>query len=199
MTVAVDTAHTMPSRPFLINHGLFQISWPACVLGAAKGWVWTGVLVVGVLALWQLNRRNRHPLDGRMVAICLTLGLVLDSAWVQLGLLQFAMPWPSADLAPFWIMLLWLALALVINHSMAAFKRRLGLLFVFGLLGSPMSYYAGSRLGAVEWTAPAWQVAAATGFSWALVLPGLFWLAHRLEAGAAPAQAMASSGESRES
>lgn len=172
----------MFSRAFIVNQGLFQVSWPACVLGAAYGWAWTGVLVVGVLALWQLNRHNRHPLDGRMVLICLSIGVVLDTAWIQMGLLVFAMPWPWPGVAPFWILLLWLALALVINHSMATFKRRLRFLAVMGLVGSPMSYYAGSRFGAVEWVAPAWQVVVATGVSWALLLPGLFWLAAHLEA-----------------
>jgi hypothetical protein len=169
------------SRAFLINQGLFQLSWPACVIGAAYGWLWTGLLVVGVMALWQLNRVNRHPLDGRMIAVCLGLGLVMDTAWIRLGLLQYALPWPSAEFAPLWIMLLWLALALVINHSMSAFKHRLLLIGALGGIGSPLSYFAGSRFGAVEWLAPSWQVVLATGLSWAVVLPLLFWLARELE------------------
>ncbi len=165
------------SRAFMINQGLFQLSWPACVLGAAHGWLWTGMLVVGVMLLWQLNRANRHPLDGRMIASCLLVGITLDSAWIQLGLLEFAMPWPWAGVAPLWIMLLWLAVALVINHSMRAFKHRLTILAVAGAIGSPLSYYAGMRFGAVDWLAPAWQVILATGLSWAVVLPLLFRLA----------------------
>ncbi|TVQ27323.1 MAG: DUF2878 domain-containing protein [Wenzhouxiangella sp.] len=164
---------------FLINQGLFQLSWPACVIGAAYGWIWGGLVIVGALAMWQLHPANRHPLDLRMVATCLGLGLVLDTAWIQLGLLEFAAPWPWPGVAPVWIMLLWLALALVVNHSMGLFKNRLLLIGVLGGIGSPMSYFAGSRFGAVEWVAPAWQVVLATGLSWALVLPLLFWMARR--------------------
>ncbi len=169
------------SRAFLVNQGLFQLAWPACVIGAAQGWLWTGLLVVGILSLWQLNRSNRHPLDLRMIAICLAIGVVVDTAWVQLGLLSYALAWPIAGAAPLWIMLLWLALALVINHSMSAFKHRLVLVGVLGGIGSPLSYFAGSRFGAVEWTAPVWQVILATGVSWALILPFLFWLAREAE------------------
>ena len=165
------------TRAFLINQGLFQLSWPACVVGAAHGLLWVGVVVVGALAAWQLDSRNRHPLDLRIVALCLVLGLALDSAWVQLGLLAYASPWPVPGLAPLWIMLLWLALALVINHSMSLFKHRLLLIGVLGGIGSPMSYFAGSRFGAVEWLAPAWQVILAVGLSWALILPLIFWFA----------------------
>ena len=165
------------TRAFLVNQGLFQLAWPACVIGAAHEIYWTGLLVVGALVVWQLNRHNRHALDYRMLLVCLGLGFVLDTLWIQLGLLEFAMPWPSAHFAPFWIMLLWVSVALVINHSLAAFKNRLVLLAVAGGIGSPFSYFAGSRFGAVEWLAPAWQVILATGLSWAIVLPLLFWLA----------------------
>lgn len=175
---------------FVVNQGLFQLSWPACVIGAAYGWLWGAVVVVGALAVWQLHPANRHPQDFSMVAICLTLGLVLDSAWIQLGLLSFAAPWPWPGIAPAWIMLLWLALALVINHSMALFRQRLLLIAVLGGIGSPMSYYAGSRFGAVEWVAPAWQVVLATGLSWALVLPLLFWIARSYEHARAGAAAV---------
>ena len=170
------------NREFLINQGLFQLSWPACVVGAAYGWLWAGFLVVGAMVLWQLSPRHRHPFDVRMLLICLPLGLLLDTAWVQLGLLEFATPWPSVQIAPLWILMLWIALALVINHSLSAFKQRLALIGLLGGIGSPMSYFAGSRFGAVEWLAPAWQVVLATGLSWALVLPLLFWLAREPEA-----------------
>jgi len=165
------------SRAFLVNQGLFQISWPACVVGAAYGVVWAGLLVVITMACWQLRASNRHRLDVRMVGLCLGAGLILDTLWVQLGLLAFATPWPWPGLAPMWIMLLWLALGLVINHSMRVFKGRLILAGLFGAIGSPLSYYAASRIGAVEWVAPAWQVVMAVGLSWAILLPLLFWMA----------------------
>lgn len=166
-------------RDFWINQGLFQLSWPACVVGASWGIAgWSGTLVVAAMALWQLHPRRRHRNDWRMIVLCLAIGFVLDTLWVQFGLVAFAMPWPSSGLAPFWILLLWLALALVLNHSMSIFKQRLLLIGILGGIGSPMSYYAGSRFGAVEWLAPAWQVVLATGLSWALLLPVLFWLAH---------------------
>lgn len=183
------------TRAFLVNQGLFQLAWPACVIGAAYGILWTGVLVVGLLMAWQLHPANRHPLDGRMVAVCLALGFGLDSAWVQMGLLEYATAWPWPGFAPLWIMLLWIAVALVINHSMAAFKQRLLVLAVAGAVGSPFSYFAGSRFGAVEWLAPAWQVILATGLSWAMILPLLFWLAREPSPLAAPVAAAPPSHE----
>ena len=176
------------TRALLINQGLFQLAWPACVVGAAHGFLGFGLLVVGFMVVWQLHPSNRHPLDFRLLAICLVLGFAVDSAWVQLGLLQYASAWPWPGFAPLWIMLLWIAVALVINHSLAAFKQRLVLLAIAGAISSPLSYYAGSRFGAAEWLAPAWQVILATGLSWALILPVLFWLARETPAPVLAAQ-----------
>ncbi len=164
------------NRAFWINQGLFQLSWPACVIGAAYETLWIGLVVVGALAAWQLHSANRHGMDLPVLGICLAIGLLLDSLWIQAGLLAYASPWPWESVAPLWIMLLWVALALVINHSMSAFKNRLFLIGILGGIGSPMSYFAGARFGAVEWLAPAWQVILAVGSSWALLLPFLFWL-----------------------
>lgn len=167
-------------RDFWINQGLFQLSWPACVVGAAWGVAgWTGTLVVAALAVWQLHPARRHPNDWMMLSVCLAVGLLLDTLWVRVGLLAYAMPWPSPLFAPFWIMFLWVAMALVLNHSMAVFKKHLLLIGLLGAVGSPMSYFAGSRFGAVEWLAAPWQVVLATGLSWGLLLPALFWLARR--------------------
>lgn len=168
------------TRGFIINQGLFQLAWPACVVGAAWGLAgWTGLLAVGVMAGYQLHATNRHRNDLTMVGICVVAGFILDTAWIQSGLLRYAMPWPSEQLAPFWIGLLWIAFALVINHSMRVFKQRLLAVSLLAGIGSPMSYFAASRLGAVEWLAPAWQVVVATGVSWALLTPLLFRLARR--------------------
>ena len=167
------------SRNFWINQGFFQAAWPACVIGAAYGQLWIGLLVVGSMAAWQLQASRRDPLDLKLLAICLVLGFVLDTLFVQAGLLAYATPWPWAGFAPLWIMLLWVAMALVINHSMKAFKNRLVLIGAFGAIGSPMSYFAGSRFGAVEWIAPSWQVILAVGLSWGMLLPALFLYARR--------------------
>jgi hypothetical protein len=93
----------------VINQGLFQLSWPACVIGAAYGLLWTGLLVVGMMVLWQLNRANRHRLDLRMIACA------WPWAWCSTRLdpdgpaRTTPRPGPGRVLHPLWIMLLWLA------------------------------------------------------------------------------------------
>lgn len=165
------------SRDWLFNQVMFQAAWPACVFGAAHGTVWPALLLVGGMAAWQLQPCRRHPGDLRTVGWFVACGLVLDTFWQQAGILVYASPWPVPGLAPLWILLLWLALGLTVHHSLVVFRRRPALFFALASAGSPLSYFAASRIGAVEWTAAPWLVVLLVGPLWALMVALLFRLA----------------------
>ncbi len=140
----------MPSRAVLVNGVLFQAAWFACVLGGANNVIWPGVGVVLLLIVSLANAPTlRH--DAQLALLLVPTGWVLDSAWIATGVLDYH----GASVAPAWIVLMWLALGLTINHSMAFFRDRpwLGSLAVLG--AAPLSYFAGERLGAVIVPEPA--------------------------------------------
>lgn len=163
----------------IINFSLFHFMWPACVIGAAYGLWWPGVALLAGFIIWHCLPGNAERGDWRLVAVMLPVGIVLDTLWIQLGILEFATPGPLPAVAPIWIAALWVGLALALNHCLVFLQQHrlvTGLVLVFG---SPFSYYCASKLGAVEWVAPAWQVIAATGLSWAVIIPLFLTLARR--------------------
>lgn len=172
----------MKRTAFWINFGGMQASWWACILGAAHGMSWPGVVVVTLFAAWQLSPERCHPADRITVLRFVAVGLVLDSLWPLLGVVAYAHPGPVPGLTPAWLLLLWVALALTVHHSMAYFKRRWQLFVLLTTVGSPMSYAAAARLGAVEWIAPAWVVVLCMGPVWALVVGLLLRQADRSRA-----------------
>ncbi len=177
----------MKRRDFWINQAFFQASWPACVVGAAHGLVWPGFLVVGAFALWQLAPARAHPGDVRAVGLLLALGLVVDTLWVRLGVVDYALAWPAAGFAPAWLLLLWVAVGLSVNHSLAWFRHRWLAFVLLATFGSPMSYTAAAAFGAVTWTAPAWLVLLCVGPIWALLVGLAFRWIDRMAGTARPA------------
>ncbi|MEX0915288.1 MAG: DUF2878 domain-containing protein [Wenzhouxiangellaceae bacterium] len=164
----------MSTRDFWINQAFFQASWPACVIGAAHGLLWPGFLVVGLFALWQLYPTRMHRRDPFVVAVFVATGLVLDTLWVRSGIVEYASAWPVPEVIPAWLLLLWVALGLTVNHSLAVFRSRWRLFMVLAAIGSPLSYSVAAGFGAVTWLAPAWLVIACTGPVWGLVVGLLF-------------------------
>lgn len=172
----------MSNRNFWINQAFFQLSWPACVVGAANGLLWPGFVLVGAFAAWQLAPARAHRNDLRTVALFVAMGLVIDTLWVQTGVVDYATAWPASGFIPAWLLLLWIALALGVNHSLGIFRRRWRLFVLLATVGSPMSYTAAAAFGAVTWTAPTWTVLLCIGPVWALLVGLAFRYIGRIEA-----------------
>ena len=167
----------MKNRDFWINQAFFQASWPACVIGAANGLVWPGLLVVGAFALWQLHPSRAARTDLAVVGLFALTGLLLDTLWLQSGLVAYALGWPVEGMTPAWLMALWVSLGLSVNHSLAVFQRRWLVFAALASVASPMSYRFAAELGAVQWTGPDWLVILAVGPVWGVAVAALFRLA----------------------
>ncbi len=161
----------------IINFLLFHFMWPACVVGAAYNLWWPGLALLAVFAVWHYASGAAVRGDLGLVAVMLPVGMLVDTLWIQLGVLDYATPGPLPAIAPAWIAALWVALALALNHSLVWLQQRRLLAGAVLTFGSPFSYYCASKLGAVEWLAPAWQVILATGLSWAILIPIFLTLA----------------------
>lgn len=168
--------------PIIINAALFQCAWFACVLGSAKGLTWPAVLCFIALATYQLQEKRRHPNDIKLVVVSIGLGLLIDSFWINAGFLVFTENGPLAQLAPAWIILLWMSFALTINHSLGWLNKHPSLPILMGLVGGPLSYLAGLRFGAVEYLQGTLVTSIALGVAWAVSLAILVKLAQQTEA-----------------
>lgn len=165
-------------KPIIVNALLFQVTYLAAVLGAAAGSAWLGVVPLALLAVHVA----RHPVAGdlRLTVGALAIGAVLGWFWQASGLLVYASTEPFAGQAPAWIMVLWAGFALTLNHSLRWLTRHLGWAAVFGAIGSPLSYFSASRLGAAEFLAPTAWVLLLIGLVWAALVAGLAWWARRM-------------------
>jgi len=152
----------------LINLVLFQVLWFLSVIGSHHQLVWPACLLLAVFAYWQLGSARRHPSDIRLLCVAVITGLILDTAWIHLSLIQYNNSAPIAHIAPLWIILLWAGFALTINHSLAWVKQKPTLGYLFGFIGAPLSYYAGVKLNALDYLQPIWLVSLALAVTWAL-------------------------------
>ena len=158
----------MSARSQLIaNAVIFQATWFACVIGGAAGQPIWGFLGVGVL----LGLNVGQPLiraDLWIMAILAVVGFAIDTAWIALNVLSYE---GGALLAPAWILALWLAFALTVNHSMAWLQPRPWLAGLLAAVFAPVTYLAGERLGAVTVVEPLrlGMISAAWGIVFTLV------------------------------
>ena len=166
--------------PLLINLVGFKLGWLACVLGGANGWPLVGSLAALAIVLLHVTAAASPSRELTLILIVGAIGAVWDSALAASGLLTYASGSPFAWTAPYWIVAMWLLFGTLLNRSLRWMRGRLGLAALFGAIGGPLAFYAGHRLGAVEFgDFPAAMTALAIG--WGLIMPLLVVLAERFD------------------
>jgi hypothetical protein len=154
-----------------------QIGWFACVLGAARGLAWIGILVAVVLIALHLLRVARPLIEFKLIASVVVIGAVWENIVVALGLLAYP-DMLGRGWAPAWLPALWGLFAAQANTTYQWLKKRLLLAALLGAIAGPVSFHAGSALGAVYFLQP-WPAVAALTLGWAVLLPLLIVLSRR--------------------
>lgn len=167
-----------------VNFASFYAGWFACVLGAAGGRLWLGPVVVALLLVLHLGLLatrgiSRLSNEARLIALIGLVGWCADTALAALGAYSFGsrsfLPW----ICPPWMVALWMIFASTLRGSLGWLRGRYSLAALLGALSGPVSYLYGARLGAIEMGEPLVASLATVASAWALILPGLVWLAHR--------------------
>lgn len=164
----------------VLNFVLFQLAWLACIRAAALGWPLTGALCVAAVAAWHLRMAARPRPEAVLIGLSMALGTVVDSALLAGELIRYTSGQWLPGLPPLWMVSLWGLLATTLNVSMGWLRGRPLLAAALGAVAGPLSYAAGVRLGAAQFTD---QTAAllALALAWAVAMPLMMGLAHRLD------------------
>lgn len=140
------------SHPLVLTMA-FNAFWLLCV------WGQSGVLAVGVLLFVGIALRQSMAFALRWAWI----GIGVDFLLYRAGIHQFEGP-----LFPLWLIALWFGLSIYLHRMGAALAKMPMLVLVPGTaISGVLSYWAGLRLGAVQWP---------MGLESTLVLMAAVWL-----------------------
>ncbi|WP_019938737.1 DUF2878 domain-containing protein [Bordetella sp. FB-8] len=173
----------------LANFLGYEAVWFAAVIGAGRGDALPGCISAAVFLAWQIMASDQRAADLRLSGIALLCGLLIDGGLSSLGWLRYAASGLSVPPgAPLWILALWVAFAMTLNHSMAWLRGRPAWACALGLAGGPLAYWGASRgWQSVVFEAPVGRAVVWLAAGWGIALPLLASLAARWSAGdAAP-------------
>lgn len=170
----------MMSKSLITNFLLFQIGWFACVLGGAYDQVIIGSMIAIAVIAYHLYQANDTAREIRLLILALIIGLVFESIFTFQGLARYSHGQVFDFIAPLWMILMWPLFATTLNLSMRWLKGLTPLLIAMvGAIFAPLAYYAGNRLGAVEYDHfNLSMIIIAT--AWALLLPILVIISLKL-------------------
>ncbi len=164
----------------LVNFAAFQVGWFSSVIGAAKQMPWLGPLAFLVVLAVHLQQARRPQHELRLVLACGVIGIFFESLLVICGWVTYPSGFINELLAPYWIVTMWMLFGTTLNLSMGWMKGRPLLAAIFGAIGGPSSYYAGHKLGGIEFL-DFYPAMLALAIGWALFMPVLMKLAQRFD------------------
>jgi hypothetical protein len=174
-TPSLQDSNVMSKSRIIINWLIYQAVWFACIIGAASGKPWIGI-VVGITAIIvHLSLASRPTVEFSLIMLTGLIGGVWDSLLVIIGLIDYPGGMLVKDMAPPWIIMLWMAFATTFNMSLRWLRGHDSLSAVFGLLGGPLAWWAGQGFGALVLVQPI-PALAALALGWGLLMPGLIKL-----------------------
>jgi hypothetical protein len=165
--------------PQVWNYLLYQAGWCACVLGAASGHPWLGsalgIVPIGLHVAWSRRRGDALALAIATGAI----GLAVDTVQIALGTLRFDVGTVTSWLPPPWLVLVWAQFAMTFHFGFAWLQGRPLAAMLFGLVGGPLAFLAGRRLGVVALHPALWPSLLSLATTWAIAMPVAFEIAAR--------------------
>ncbi len=157
-------------RTTIINLVLFKLGWVACILFAAMGKPEFAAVAVAVTVAIHLLRVPVPAKEALWLACAGLTGLLWESLVVWTGLIEYPAGVQSGFLAPYWIVSMWVLFATTINFGFKWIKRHWMLAAVFGLVGGPLAFLAGTAAGAAQFSNTT-QALLLLGVGWAVLLP----------------------------
>jgi Protein of unknown function (DUF2878) len=161
--------------PIVLNVGLFQIGWWACILSAANNRSAQAALALAAIIAIQILLHVAPVRSLLLALVCLAIGAVIETMLVALHVTAYRSPEFMLGLAPVWMAGLWALLSTTFDISLRWLRGRHLLGFTLGAGAGALSYAGGARLGALVLPSgySLWVIAAV----WGLALPLLIQLA----------------------
>jgi hypothetical protein len=160
----------------------YECVWLIAVWTASHGLWWPAALAFVPFAAWVLTAYPGASTDLKLMAWVVPIGVAMDTLMAATGLLHYAAPVPSTQLAPLWIVAIWASFSLTLRHTFRFLFGRPWLAAIFGAIGAPLAYLSAERgWQAVQFGHGMWPALGVLALLWAFALPIMLTLAKRLE------------------
>lgn len=170
----------LPANNAVFNFVGFQLGWFACVLGGAHQLPWLGLLVGLPIIAWHLRGANDARPELVLILMATVLGSLFDQTLLSLGLIEYPASSLPAWLLPIWMSVLWALFVTTLNLSLRWMRGKYIIATLFGLIGGPLAYWGGVRLGAMHLIQPV-TISIMLAIGWGVFTPVLVWLSTRLD------------------
>jgi hypothetical protein len=130
--------------------------------------------------LWRTSRKRRARARRE---IATTAGLLIEIFQLRTGTYRMTSGTLIENFPPLWMLALWAQFATTFRYSLRGIISRPALAGVFGVIGAPLAFLAGERLGALALLPPETLGLERLAISWGVAMYAFAILARRAPPG----------------
>lgn len=153
----------------------FQAIWFTAIL-FGNDLIWLAFLLILVHVYWVRIKE----VELTFLLGCATIGIGIDSFLAVTGVYIFT-PMPQFLPIPLWLVAIWLGFAATLRHSLRYLMNNTLWSVIAGAVAGPLSYFAGERLGVVDFGYGNVTTLIILSVTWAMLFPALLYVAQKLE------------------
>ncbi|KTD20229.1 DUF2878 domain-containing protein [Legionella israelensis] len=158
-----------------IHFFAYYIAWIGCIILAGLDYEYLSAVLVLVILFFQIAWQIIHGFLWKApiyYTLFLTfLGIITDTLWLQMHLIDFNANPFSFHFAPLWMMSLWLSFGFNLIVLYQAFLKRYVTVGISSLVLIPVAYWLGIELGAASILKEGRFFYLILGVTWAILLP----------------------------
>ena len=125
----------------IINIILFQAGWFACVISASQRFEWIAIGSIILIIVSHLYLVQNRWLESKIILSSGLTGMIVDSIMIANQVFTANHAIEIDNLAPLWLVGLWMLLGMTLNHSLAWFRNHLWLAAVAGFTYAMASFF----------------------------------------------------------
>ena len=127
----------------IINLIFFYLIWWGCILGIRSNCDYVGPILTLVFIAAHLKMVAELKKELILILCCGFLGLTVENLYLYFNFISYEGYLISKSfMPPLWVVCIWIALAMTINHSMVFLKDRWIITVICGAIFGPACYFA---------------------------------------------------------
>ena len=139
------------SKKILFNIFGFYFCWWISIYGASVEIYYLGPLSVLLFLFIHLYKIVYHKNEILFLIICFFVGATIDTLLLRFNVIEYDGFLPYYyDIAPLWVVCLWVCFGATISHSFKWVKRRYLLLSILGAMSGPIIYFSATKFNTLH-------------------------------------------------
>ena len=169
------------NKKIIFNIAGFYFCWWISIFGASNNYFFIGPFFVMFFLMLHFFYVINQKKEIIFILICFFIGLLVDTFFLRFDIIDYKGYLPdNFNIAPLWVISLWMCFGSSISHSFKWVKGNYLLLSILGAVSGPLIYVSATKLEVLYFNYGIYINLICVSIAWGLFLPLVVYISDKL-------------------